>query len=240
MSPLVGIEEKSPPVFANNAQKSSPIVESKSTFSKTESPPGKKRRNSEQKTDCPSKKVCIEANAIIEEKQLLTTKDCRQASPLLVQLSTEKVLTNVPPSLVLDKTNPAAEIQAIPTDVDMPQSMSVNLPKSPHSESHNLDSQIQMDKTPTTAQPSITCAQTDATLVETNSQATLISHNLSHPDVTPSKTEGALSTTLPVMFSDDEDSADDDKLWDTQLNEQIDKVQMFLKLDKLRRPKKNC
>ena len=44
---------------------------------------------------------------------------------------------------------------------------------------------------------------------------------------------------VSIMFSDEEDGGGrDDKLLSTQMSKQIDKVQMFLKLNRLRRPKK--
>ena len=44
---------------------------------------------------------------------------------------------------------------------------------------------------------------------------------------------------VSIMFSDEEDGGGgDSKLLSTQMSKQIDRVQMFLKLDRLRRPKK--
>lgn len=224
MSPLSFSPKKTPPVLTNISSIISPTAEPNNTLSKTESPLGKKRSNIEPEIECVPKKICIEAYvnaAIQEDKQLLTVKDCEQASPLQIQTCSEIHL--------------AAVIQATPTDADTPQS--THLTESTHSESRNHDSQ-----TETSSQPSISCVQTDATAtIETDSQTLVASDDQLDPNImVPPETDGAPSIVpLPVIFSEDEDSADEDKLWNTQLNKQIDKVQMFLKLDKLRRPKKN-
>lgn len=59
--------------------------------------------------------------------------------------------------------------------------------------------------------------------------------------LSPKDMEQKTSHSLAVVFSeedDDEFETDEGRMMDTQISKQIDKVQVFLKMDRLRRPKK--
>lgn len=223
------MEEKTPPVLvksACNSQKISPIAEPKYTRFKTESPLGK-RRSIIKENECLPKKVCVTVDAAIQKKQILTTKNYQEDSPLQAQTCSKEVSTIMHRSLVSDS---AAEIQTSHIEIRKPQSIGADLTRNIHSE---------LQKSPQLSQTaSQSCVSTNTT-ADTDLPETLTSQSYLHLDVAHPETSNALHTTLPaVMFSDDENEADEGKLWDTQLNKQIDKVQIFLKLDKLRRPKK--
>ena len=200
---------------------------SRNSASKIESSQGAKRPKvdeTEEETEHPAKKIC--ADPMKSEDEQIVAYINLQAKLSPGNMCNEEASRNVQTSTTSHQTNVAVDLQTTLTCYDQPQEVCTNIMKTDYhvetteeapSNNEKSDQLIEMSLE-MKPQTSTTCGQL-------------------HSDVAQEETD-PLPTVVPILFSDDENDAGD-SLWNTQLNMEIDKVQTVLKLDKLRRPKKN-
>ena len=213
-----------------NTQESGQNSELNNSLTQIKSSQGAKRPKIDEETEYPAKKICADP-VKPEDEQIVAYINNRQVTQLELSsgnMCNEEASKNIQPSITSHQMSVPADLQNTLPCYDQPREMCTNVMKT--------DSPQAVETTQEPPSTNEKLSPTSNQMIESQTMSTTCGQL--HSDVAQ-KEPGPLPTVVPILFSDDDDGAGEDSLWNTQLNMQIDKVQTVLKLDKLRRPKKN-